>query len=170
MSKEIIKEELNQMKYLFGYKRGVIISEQEIDEDKLIVDPYTLEARNGNVMVSDTNTKKVYAYSLSAYGVKVTVNDFPGGDSIDYSVPFKGSSTQEVSNNSELPKLIKSNVGTCELNPKVGGISVTLKCISGCVGCKSSTEKVIDSTKDTLKSAADSTKDTLKSAASYLGF
>jgi hypothetical protein len=50
MSKEIIKEELNQMKYLFGYKRGVIISEQEIDEEKLIVDPYTLEARNGNVM------------------------------------------------------------------------------------------------------------------------
>ena len=28
MSKEIIKEELNQMKYLFGYKRGVVISEQ----------------------------------------------------------------------------------------------------------------------------------------------
>ena len=159
MSKEIIKEELNQMKYLFGYKRGVIISEQEVDEEKMVVNPYTLEARNGNVMINDTITKKVYAYSLSAYGVKVTVNDFPGGDSINYSVPFKGSSTQEVSNNSELPKLIKSNVGTCELNPKVGGISVTLKCLSGCSGCKSSTEKVIDSTKDTIKSAA-----------SYLGF
>ena len=159
MSKEIIKEELNQMKYLFGYKRGIVISEQEIDEEKLIVDPYTLEAINGNIRITDTKIKKSYIYSLSAYGVKVTVNDFPGGDSISYSVPFKGSSTQEVSNNSELPKLIKSNVGTCELNPKVGGISVTLKCVSGCVCCKSSTEKVIYSTKDTLKSAA-----------SYLGF
>ena len=163
MSKEIIKEELNQMKYLFGYKRGVVISEQEIDEDKLVVTPYTLEAINGNVRITDTKTKKSYVYSLSAYGVKVTVNDFPDGDSISYSVPFKGTSTQEVSNDSELPKLIKSNAGTCELNPKVGGITVTLKCLSGCVGCKSSTEKVIDST-------IDSTKNALKGAASYLGF
>ena len=139
MSKEIIKEELNQMKYLFGYTRGVIISEQEIDEDKLIVDPYTLEARNGNVMVSDTNTKKVYAYSLSAYGVKVTVNDFPGGDSISYSVPFKGSSTQEISNNSELPKIIKANVGKCEIKTEVGGIAITLKCVFGCIACKQTT-------------------------------
>ena len=139
MSKKIIKEELNQMKYLFGYKRGVIISEQEIDEDKLIVDPYTLEARNGNVMVSDTNTKKVYAYSLSAYGVKVTVNDFPGGDSISYSVPFKGSSTQEISNNSELPKIIKANVGKCEIKTEVGGIAITLKCVFGCIACKQTT-------------------------------
>jgi DNA gyrase/topoisomerase IV subunit A len=159
MSKKIIKEELNQMKYLFGYKRGVVISEQEIDEDKLVVTPYTLEATGGNIKITDTKTKKSYVYSLSAYGVKVTVNDFPDGDSINYTIPFKGSSTQEISNDSELPKLIKANVGTCELNPKVGGISVTLKCVSGCVGCKSSTEKVIDSTKDTLKSTA-----------SYLGF
>ena len=136
MSKEIIKEELNQMKYLFGYKRGVIISEQEIDEDKLIVDPYTLEARNGNVMVSDTNTKKVYAYSLSAYGMKVTVNDFPGGNSISYSGRLVGSSTQEVTNNSELPKIIKANVGKCEIKTEVGGIAITLKCVFGCIGCK----------------------------------
>lgn len=163
MNKEIIKEELNQMKYLFGYKRGVIISEQEIDEDKLVATPYTLEAIGGNVKITDAKTKKSYIYSLSAYGVKVTVNDFPGGDSISYSVPFKGLSTQELSNNSELPNIIKSNVGTCELSPKVGSISVTLKCLSGCVGCKSSTEKVINSTKDTLKSAA-------SSAASYFGF
>lgn len=159
MSKKIIKEELNQMKYLFGYKRGVVISEQEIDEDKLVVTPYTLESTGGNIKITDTKTKKSYIYSLSAYGVKVTVNDFPDGDSINYTIPFKGSSTQEVSNDSELPKLIKANVGTCELKPKVGGITVTLKCLSGCSGCKSSTEKVIDSTKDTLKGAA-----------SYLGF
>jgi hypothetical protein len=84
MSKEIIKEELNQMKYLFGYKRGVIISEQEIDEDKLVVTPYTLEATGGYIKITDTKTKKSYVYSLSAYGVKVTVNDFPDGDSINY--------------------------------------------------------------------------------------
>ena len=139
MSKEIIKEELNQMKYLFGYKRGIVISEQEVDEEKLVVDPYTLEARSGNVMIIDTNTKKVYAYSLSAYGVKVTVNDFPGGDSIDYSVPFKGSRTQEISNNSELPKIIKANVGKCEIKTKVGDIAITLKCVFGCTGCKQTT-------------------------------
>jgi len=139
MSKEIIKEELNQMKYLFGYKRGVIISEQEIDEEKLIVDPYTLEARNGNVMIIDTTTKKVYAYSLSAYGVKVTVNDFPGGDSINYTVPFQGSSTQEITNNSELPKIIKANAGKCEIKTKVGGVAITLKCVFGCTGCKQTT-------------------------------
>ena len=136
MSKEIIKEELNQMKYLFGYKRGVIISEQEVDEEKMVVNPYTLEARNGNVMINDTITKKVYAYSLSAYGVKVTVNDFPGGNSISYSVPFKGSSTQEVTNNSELPKIIKANVGKCEIKTEVGSVSITLKCVFGCIGCK----------------------------------
>jgi hypothetical protein len=136
MSKEIIKEELNQMKYLFGYKRGVIISEQEIDEDKLIVDPYTLEARNGNVMVSDTNTKKVYAYSLSAYGMKVTVNYFHGGNSISYSGRLVGSSDHEVTNNSQLPKIIKANVGKCEINTKVGSVAITLKCVFGCTGCK----------------------------------
>ena len=134
MSKEIIKEELNQMKYLFGYKRGIVISEQEIDEDQLVVSPYTLEARNGNVMVTDTTdtkTKKVYAYSLSAFGLKVTVNDFPGGNSISYSVPFKGSDTKEISN-TELPKIIKANIGSPIINTKVGDTSVTLKCVFGC--------------------------------------
>ncbi len=159
MSKEITKEEVNQMKYLFGYKRGVVISEQELSEDKLVATPYTLEATNGNVKITDTKTNKIYIYSLSAYGVKVTVNDFPGGDSISYSIPLKGSDTQDIGNNGELPKLIKSNVGSCELNPKVGGITVTLKCLSGCSGCKSATEKVIDSTKSTLKNTA-----------SYFGF
>ena len=136
MSKKIIKEELNQMKYLFGYKRGVVISEQEIDEDKLVVNPYILSAENGNIKVTDTQNKKVYAYSLSAYSVKVTVNDFPGGDSISYSVPFKGSSTQEISNDSELPKIIKANVGKCQIKTEVGGIAITLKCVFGCAGCK----------------------------------
>jgi len=28
MGQEIINEELNKMKYLFGYKKGVVISEQ----------------------------------------------------------------------------------------------------------------------------------------------
>ena len=139
MSKEIIKEELNQMKYLFGYKRGIVISEQEIDEDQLVVSPYTLEAIGGNVKITDTKTKKSYIYSLSAYGVKVTVKDFPGGDSISYSVPFKGSSTQEISNNSELPKIIKANVGKCEIKTKVGDIAITLKCVFGCTGCKQTT-------------------------------
>jgi hypothetical protein len=132
MSKRIIKEELNQMKYLFGYKRGIVISEQEMDEEKLIVSPYTLEARNGNVMVTDTKTKKVYAYSLSAFGLKVTVNDFPGGNSISYSVPLKGSDTKEISNDSELPKIIKANIGSPVINTKVGDTSVTLKCVHGC--------------------------------------
>ena len=131
MSKEIIKEELNQMKYLFGYKRGIVISEQEMDEEKLIVSPYTLEARNGNVMVTDTKAKKVYVYSLSAFGLKVTVNDFPGGNSISYSVPFKGSDTKEISN-TELPKIIKANIGSPVINTKVGDTSVTLKCVFGC--------------------------------------
>ena len=139
MSKEIIKEELNQMKYLFGYKRGIVISEQEIDEDQLVVSPYTLEAIGGNVKITDTKTKKSYIYSLSAYGVKVTVKDFPGGDSISYSVPFKGSSTQEISNNSELPKIIKANVGKCEIKTEVGGIAITLKCVFGCIACKQTT-------------------------------
>ena len=131
MNKKILNE-INEMKYLFGYKRGVVISEQEMDEEKLIVSPYTLEARNGNVMVTDTKTKKVYAYSLSAFGLKVTVNDFPGGNSISYSVPLKGSDTKEISNDSELPKIIKANIGTSVINTKVGDTPVTLKCVFGC--------------------------------------
>ena len=32
MSKNILNEELNTMKYILGYKRGVVISEQKINE------------------------------------------------------------------------------------------------------------------------------------------
>jgi hypothetical protein len=31
MKKELLSEEISQMKYLFGYKKGVVISEQEIE-------------------------------------------------------------------------------------------------------------------------------------------
>lgn len=155
------------MKYLFGYKRGVVISEQEIDEDKLVITPYTLEAVDGNVKVSDSKNNKTYVYSLSAYGVKVTVNDFPNGNSIKYSVPLKGTSTNKVDTSSELATIIKDNLGSCKLEPVLDGITITLKCISGC-NCSSSSEKSIGS--EVSKTISGGINTATKAVSSFFGY
>jgi len=65
----------------------------------------------------------------------------------------------------EASNTIKNNVGKEKISVNVDGITITLKCQSGCVKTptKSNTEKVTQAVSDTTKS-------TVNAAKSFLGF
>lgn len=162
--------EINNMKYLSNYKKGKVISEQqnnkELYEDDFVVSPYTLTATSdGDIKIVDSTTKKSYIYSMSAFGVGVNVKDFPDGDSIKVSIPLKGNQTFDLPKDGTTVSLIKQNVGKSKITADVEGITVTLKCESGCVkpGGTSSAKTTVDKASDTVKSATSSVSNTLKS-------
>jgi len=162
--------EINNMKYLSNYEKGKVISEQqndrEIYEDNFVVSPYTLSATaDGDIKVTDSTTSKSYVYSMSAFGVGVNVKDFPDGDSIEVSIPLKGNQTFDLPKNGTTASLIKQNVGKSKISAEINGITVTLKCESGCVkpGGTTAPKTTLDKASDTLKSTAGSVSNTLKS-------
>jgi|688.fasta_scaffold116111_4 hypothetical protein len=162
--------EINEIKYMFTYTKGKVISEQinnnEITEDDYISSPYVLSATpDGDVKIINNTTKQIYVYSISAYGVGVDVKDFPEGDSIKVSIPLKGVETFELPSGGEASNTIKNNVGKEKILVNVEGVTITLKCQSGCVKTqtKSNTEKVTKTVSDTTKNAANAAK-------SFLGF
>jgi hypothetical protein len=168
--KQRLLNEINEIKYLFTYNKGKVISEQikndELTEDDYKASPYVLSATpDGDVKVINTTTKQTYVYSISAYGVGVNVKDFPEGDSIKVSIPLKGDQTFDLPSGGEASNTIKNNVGKEKISVNVDGITITLKCQSGCVKTptKSNTEKVTQAVSDTTKS-------TVNAAKSFLGF
>lgn len=168
--KQRLLNEINEMKYMFSYKKGRVISEQikndEITEDDYKASPYVLSATpDGDIKVTNTSTKQTYVYSMSAYGVGVDVKDFPGGDSIEVSIPLKGNQTFDLPSGGEASNTIKGNVGKEKISVNVNGVTITLKCQSGCVKTptKSTIQKTTQAVSDTTKSAVDATK-------SFLGF
>lgn len=169
MEKRIINE-INEMKYMLSYKKGRVISEQikndELTEDDYKASPYVLSATSdGDIKVTNTSTKQTYIYSVSAYGVGVSVKDFPGGDSIEVSIPLKGNQTFDLPSGSDSSNTIKSNVGKEKISIDVNGVTITLKCQSGCVKTqtKSTIQKTTQAVSDTTKNAVDATK-------SFFGF
>jgi len=155
--------EINEIKYLFTYNKGRVISEQinndEITEDDYTASPYVLSATpDGEIKVTNSSTKQTYVYSLSAYGVPVKVKDFPNGDKIRVSIPLKGVQDFELPKDGEASKVIKDNVGKPVISPDINGVTITLKCQSGCI-------------KQTIKktSTGDSTS-VVNNAKSMLGF
>ena len=168
--KQRLLTEINEIKYLFTYNKGKVISEQikndELTEDDYKASPYVLSATpDGDVKVINNTTKQTYVYSISAYGVGVNVKDFPEGDSIEVSIPLKGDQTFDLPSGGEASNTIKNNVGKEKISVNVDGITITLKCQSGCVKTptKSNTEKVTQAVSDTTKS-------TVNAAKSFLGF
>lgn len=165
MEKRIINE-INEIKYMFSYKKGRVISEQiksdELSEEDYKASPYVLNATSdGDIKVTNNTTKQTYIYSISAYGVAVDVKDFPGGDSIKVSIPLKGIQTFDLPSGGEASNTIKNNVGKEKISINVNGITITLKCQSGCVKTpttKSTINKVTQAASDTTKSVVDSTK------------
>ena len=63
MKKEILSEELNAMKYLLGYKRGVVISEQQAPQ-------------LGSIQPSNQSTANMFKDSLAATNQIVANNSF----------------------------------------------------------------------------------------------
>ena len=162
--------EINVIKYMFSYNKGRVISEQmtndEITEDDYMASPFVLSATpDGDIKVTNSSNKQSYVYSITAYGVPVDVKDFPGGDSIKVSIPLKGEQTFDLPKNGESSNIIKQNVGKEKISVNVSGITITLKCQTGCIKTptKSNTEKVTKAVSDTTKNAVDATK-------SFLGF
>lgn len=155
MKKRLLNE-INDIKYMFSYSRGRVISEQitndEITEDDYVSSPFVLSATpGGDIKVTNTSTKQTYIYGITAYGVSVDVKDFPDGDSIKVSVPFKGDETFDLPKNGESSNVIKNNVGKEKISVDVSGVTITLKCQSGCV--KTGVEKskgIVDTTKSFL--------------------
>lgn len=165
MKKRLLNE-INEIKYLFSYNKGKVISEQikndEITEDDYKASPYVLSATpDGDIKVTNTSTKQTYVYSMSAYGVGVNVKDFPDGDSIEVSIPLKGNQTFDLPSGGEASNTIKGNVGKEKISININGITITLKCQSGCV--KTQTKSTTQAVSDTAKNAVDATK-------SFLGF
>ena len=67
-----------------------IINEQEVREDSLVADPYTLTATSGgNIKIYDKKNNRSATYSLEVkklgFWKSVSVLDFPGGNSIKLS-------------------------------------------------------------------------------------
>jgi hypothetical protein len=56
MKKEILSEEINAMKYLLGYKRGVVISEQQFGNEKFNFNPNTGAVQGGGINYTPTST------------------------------------------------------------------------------------------------------------------
>lgn len=150
--------EINDIKYMFSYNKGRVISEQmtndEITEDDYMASPFVLSATpDGDIKVTNSSNKQSYVYSITAYGVPVDVKDFPGGDSIKVSIPLKGEQTFDLPKNGESSNIIKQNVGKEKISVNVSGITITLKCQTGCIkanGSKTPIEKstsIIDTTK-----------------------
>jgi len=170
MEKRIISE-INEMKYMFSYKKGRVISEQmksdELSEEDYKASPYVLSATSdGDIKVTNNTTKQTYVYSISAYGVAVDVKDFPGGDSIKVSIPLKGIKTFDLPSGGEASNVIKNNVGKEKISVNINGITITLKCQSGCVKV-STTKNTIDKATQTV---SDTTKSVVNSTKSFLGF
>jgi hypothetical protein len=65
MEKSILSEELNAMKYLLGYKRGVVISEQQFGNQKFNFNPNP-ELAQGGINYTPTATADMYANAQSA--------------------------------------------------------------------------------------------------------
>lgn len=63
MKKEILSEELNAMKYLLGYKRGVVISEQQAPQ-------------LGSIQPSNQSAANMFKDSLAATNQIVANNSF----------------------------------------------------------------------------------------------
>lgn len=150
--------EINDIKYMFSYNKGRVISEQmtndEITEDDYMASPFVLSATpDGDIKVMNSSNKQSYVYSITAYGVPVDVKDFPGGDSIKVSIPLKGEQTFDLPKNGESSNIIKQNVGKEKISVNVSGITITLKCQTGCIkasASKAPSEKstsIIDTTK-----------------------
>lgn len=73
MGKEIINEELYRMKYLFGYQRGVVISEQ--DDDPFLTNELKRFDWNGKKkgLLDLTNSSGMYAFNVGYEGGRYTL-------------------------------------------------------------------------------------------------
>ena len=73
MGKEIINEELYRMKYLFGYQRGVVISEQ--DDDPFLtneLDRFDWRGKKKG-LIDLTNSSGMYAFNVGYEGGRYTL-------------------------------------------------------------------------------------------------
>lgn len=115
--KNVIKEELNYIKYLFEYKKGVVISEQSVVTDKTTIDPTKTVASKG----SEINIK-------NNPGESPTVKNLPNIDEPEDPPTTTNQSTQSQPTQ---PTLGPQEIGALqtekkELETKINSIQSTL--------------------------------------------
>jgi len=162
---------------------NLLLEKRFLNEGSFVATPYTISAVSGgncdgNIKAYNSTTKETLYYALKAYGVTVSVLDFPNGNSIKIKKPTIVGGGEETFfiPSQGAGDVIKKNIGKdiITVNLEVGDLSVTVKLIkqSGCSSkpVESTTKKV----SKTLQSAADTTtkavSDATKSIGSYFGY
>jgi hypothetical protein len=97
-----------------------IINEQEVREDSLVSDPYTLTATStGKIKITDKKNNKSVTYGLEVkklgFWKSVDVLDFPGGNSIKVSA-LGTVKTVSLSPSSVKSKIAGSTWGTSQIS------------------------------------------------------
>jgi len=100
--KNILKEEINQIKYLFGYKRGVVISEQ-VDTEKQ--KEYLIKKQ----MVMDINNENKYDNVISYFDSLINNQPFTGTTNQDM-LNYIDTKYQELVSNEDLKSGLISNM------------------------------------------------------------
>lgn len=100
-----------------------IILEKELEEEKVMITPYELEAINNMVSIKDNKSKKVYKYKLQVkklgFWNDVDVLDFPEGNKIKVST--LGIEKEVKINKSTIKDIISKNLGNKEIEMEAGG-------------------------------------------------
>lgn len=162
---------------------NLLLEKRFLNEDSFVATPYTISAVSGgncdgNIKAYNSTTKETIYYALKAYGVTVSVLDFPNGNSIKIKKPALiggGEETFDIPSGGAA-STIKSNIGkdVITVNLELGETNLTVKLIkqSNC-GTKpagSATQKVSKSIQGAVDTTTKAASDAAKSIGSYLGF
>lgn len=100
-----------------------IILEKELEEEKVMITPYELEAINNMINIKDNKSKKVYKYKIQVkklgFWTDVDVLDFPEGNKIKVSA--LGIEKEVKINKSTIKDIISKNLGNKEIEMESGG-------------------------------------------------
>jgi hypothetical protein len=162
---------------------NLLLEKRFLNEGSFVATPYTISAVlggncDGSIKTYNSTTKETLYYVLKAYGVAVSVLDFPNGNSIKIKKPALiggGEETFDIPSEGAA-STIKNNIGkdVITVNLELGETKLTVKLIkqSNC-GTKptgSTTQKVSKSIQGAVNTTTKVASDATKSIGSYLGF
>ncbi len=158
---------------------NLILEKRFLKEESFVATPYTISAVSGGdcdgyVKAYNKTTKETIYYALKAYGVTVSVLDFPKGNSIKIKKPAIVGGGEETFNipTDGAAAVIKSNIGKDIITIKLDSITVKLIKQSGCnsKSVESTSDKVYKTTEKAVEKTTKAVSDATKSIGSYLGF
>ena len=162
---------------------NLLLERRFLNEGSFVASPYTISAVSGgncdgNIKAYNSTTKETLYYTLKAYGVTVSVLDFPKGNSIKIKKPMIIGGGEETFNipSGGASTTIKSNIGKdiITVNLELGDLNVTVKLIkqSGCSSkpAESTTQKVSKTIQNATDTTSKAVSDATKSIGSFFGY